>query len=69
MIDKGDIVRVQKSIFCDFPGGNYCDHWVKKNVLLLVRTMPTNNGNMICEDSKGHKQHVNQIEVLEVFHR
>lgn len=66
-IENGNIISVNRSVYIDYPGGPWHDHFVDKKVLLLVKREPTNNGNMLCIDSKRKLYHVNANEVLEVL--
>lgn len=70
-IHKGDIIRVLQDIYITFPGGKYCNHFVKKEVLYLVQTEPTNNGNFQAINTKGIFRHFNerQKNIIAIYTR
>lgn len=68
-INKGDIIRVNKNIYIEYPGGAWYDHFVIKAILYKVKTEPTNNGNFIAVTSTGEIEHFNTIynDIIEVI--
>ena len=66
-IKVGSIVAVSRMEYIDFPGGEWLDHFCKRERLFLVRTFPRNNGDFIGEDSRRFKTHINVNEVTRVI--
>lgn len=65
-VSKGDIVTVIKSVYIDFPGGNWADHFVDKKVYFRAIESASNNGNFKAIDSKGRLFWLNRIEVIDL---
>ena len=68
-IHNHDIIKVLTEIYIEYQGGRWCDHFIKKAVFLRVKTEPTNNGNFIAYDKKGHLYHynTNNENILEII--
>lgn len=71
-IHKKDIIKVIEETYINYPGGAYKDHFVKKAVLYLVETEPTNNGNFTAVTTKGISKFFNAItndNIIKVYNR
>lgn len=69
IIEKSMIIAVAAERYIDFPGRPWSEHFVPSRKLLLVKTEPSNNGNMLCVDARGKLQHVNALEVIEIVQK
>lgn len=52
-IGKGTIVTIIKSVYVDYQGGKYADHFVNKKVHYVANEFPSNNGNFKARNLNG----------------
>lgn len=65
-INKGDIVTVTESIYVDFPGGKWEDHFVSRKMHYIAMEIPSNNGNFKGRNFKGRIKWLNTGDVISV---
>lgn len=69
-IKTGDIITVLQPRYIDYTGGKYQDHFTSPAPLhLLVKSEPTNNGNIKAVDSKNRLRWIAEKDVIQVKHR
>ena len=58
-MQKGDIIAIQESIYIEYPGGRWKDHFTEKRRLYVLCDTPTNNGNVLLRNSQNIKRWYN----------
>ena len=70
VIDKGYIVTVKESLFIDFPGGLWRDHFTApRPVFYIALEFPTNNGSFKAKDKRGRVRWLHVSNVIQVKRR
>ena len=68
-IDTGDIATVMESIYIDFPGGKWADHFVNARKHYIALDFPSNNGNFRGRDKNGIMKWLYVPDVIDVKKR
>lgn len=67
---KGDIVQYTESVYIDFPGGKWCDHFADvKQLAVCLDTVPTNAGYFRAKDKTGKVHNFMHVSMIEAIYR
>lgn len=60
-LNVGDIVRIPRRIFCDFPTEHWDRHFAESTQLFVIRDYSSNNGNVLARDNHGRLYWFNTV--------
>lgn len=67
MIDKGTIFTINDSVYIDFPGRPWREHFTDKETMWIALDFPTNNGNFRAKNGNNIMKWFNTKDVVRII--